>query len=114
MTSKDDSFQMAWFSKASPAGMSIADAELEEVKKFAFTAFSRLDANGDGFIERHELQAALDDAKTEWREKSFITFLIHRLDEIKDAYQEECPEQAKAKREPWMEDHSRCADRSKG
>src|SRR5262245_61090427 len=93
MTSKDkkfdDSFQMAWFSKASPSGMRTADVDLEEVKNFAFNAFGRLDANSDGFIERKELQAALDHPGTSEREKSFITFLIHRIDEIKDAYQEE-------------------------
>lgn len=69
-------------------GLSIADT-LDEIKAFAFACFDRLDENKDGFVTRDELKHALDNSKTDWRSKSFISFLLRRIDDIKDAYEEE-------------------------
>jgi len=66
----------------------VADT-IAEVKVFAYESFDKLDLNGDGFITRQELVTALNDNRWGWREKSYICFLLRRLDDIQESYEEE-------------------------
>ncbi len=65
---------------------------LEEIKKYAFQAFDKLDTNHNGFIERIELEQALESPSTPEREKSFIAFLLNNQEAISLAYSEEWAE----------------------
>ena len=62
---------------------------LEEIKKYAYDAFDKLDQNGNGFIEAAELCAFLEDPETPMREKSFITFLLTNQQDISEACKED-------------------------
>ncbi len=93
---KDSDFQNAWMSKSVTAPssepakkMSPVQRSLEEIKKYAYEAFDKLDANGNGFIETDELNAFLQDPDTPMREKSFITFLLSNQQEISEACRED-------------------------
>ncbi len=87
---KDDKFDNAWFSRAPAAPEPSAPAKkvspvqrsIEEIKQYAYEAFDKLDANGNGFIEMDELAASLQDPNIPMREKSFISFLINNHDDI--------------------------------
>jgi hypothetical protein len=86
-TKKDDDFQDVWFSRSvAPADgakkLSPVQKSIEEIKQYAYDAFDKLDTNKNGFIENDELVAALNDANTPMREKSFITFLLTNQEEI--------------------------------
>ncbi|MBP9090376.1 hypothetical protein KBI23_05050 [bacterium] len=82
---KDD-FEKAWVSNYVPKD-SAADAILQ-IKDYAYKAFDKLDSDGNGYIEKHELEAHLKDEKTPAREKSFITFLLNNQQAIADAVHE--------------------------
>ncbi|MBI5175572.1 MAG: EF-hand domain-containing protein [Candidatus Melainabacteria bacterium] len=69
-------------------GLCIAGT-FDEIKQFAFDSFNRLDKNGDGFICRTELRQAFDDPHTDYKSRSYIFFLLRRIDEIQAAYDEE-------------------------
>ncbi len=69
-------------------GLRIADT-FDEIKRFAFHAFTIMDNDGDGFITKEELTAALQDKALSWRERSFVSFLLRRVDDIKDSFNEE-------------------------
>lgn len=78
-----------WYKNpSSNAGLRVADT-LDEVRTFAFECFDRLDSNGDGFINQTELSDALNDSRWQWREKSFICFLLRRIHDISESYDEE-------------------------
>ncbi|HEY9787661.1 MAG TPA: hypothetical protein V6D17_19895 [Candidatus Obscuribacterales bacterium] len=77
----------AWLHKE-PTGISVRDS-LEEIKDFAYKTFDQLDQDGDGFLSRQELHNAFTDELIGWREKSFVLFLMRRLDDIAGAYKEE-------------------------
>ncbi len=87
---KEDKFDNAWFSRAPAAPEPASSAKkvspvqksIEEIKQYAYEAFDKLDANGNGFIEMDELAASLQDPNTPMREKSFISFLINNHDDI--------------------------------
>jgi Ca2+-binding EF-hand superfamily protein len=79
----------AWIKDYHPAGVQALDA-MDEIKAFAFGAFEALDADGDGFIDRWELEAALKNLSPLMRERSFVVFLLCHVQEIADAHQEEC------------------------
>lgn len=76
----DDEFEKAWVSNYVPKD-SAKDAMLE-LKAFAYKAFDDLDQNGNGYIEKDELESFLRDPKLSEREKSFVTFLLHNQDAI--------------------------------
>ncbi len=78
-TEKEE-FEKAWVSDYVPTGTA-ADA-INEIKVYAYSAFDKLDQNGNGFIETDELQSFLKDADTNEREKSFITFLLNNLSRL--------------------------------
>jgi len=64
-------------------------AELDKIKSFAYGSFELLDADKDGFVTSEELYAALIMADTPWQEKTYLSFLLRRIDEIHSAYDEE-------------------------
>lgn len=77
-----------WYDKPAK-GLRVADT-LEEVKNFAYKCFDALDKNDDGFVSRQELNEALQDSTHwDWRERSYVCFLLRRLDDIKSAYNDE-------------------------
>ncbi|HEY9680283.1 MAG TPA: EF-hand domain-containing protein [Oculatellaceae cyanobacterium] len=63
---------------------------MDEIKSFAYGAFEALDADGDGFIDKWELETALKRLPPPARERSFVVFMICHLTEIADAHHEEC------------------------
>jgi hypothetical protein len=69
-------------------GLRVADT-LDEVKTFAYECFDMLDKDGDGFISKGELNEAVNNDRFKWREKSFICFLLRRVEDIAEAYDEE-------------------------
>lgn len=77
----------AWL-KPDGGGINVKDS-LEEIKEFAYKTFDQIDLDGDGFLSRQELNAAFSDTITGWREKSFLLFLIRRVEDISNAYDEE-------------------------
>ena len=68
--------------------MNIADT-LNEIKQFAYTTFEQIDKDGNGFISKEELQEVLVGSTLGWRERSYVSFLIRRIDDIAAAYEEE-------------------------
>ncbi|MBS1994322.1 MAG: hypothetical protein JSS83_27610 [Cyanobacteria bacterium SZAS LIN-3] len=77
---ENDDFENAWVSEYVPTGTA-ADA-IEQVKRYAYSAFDKLDQNGNGYIEKEELESFLKSADTPEKEKSFITFLLNNQDAI--------------------------------
>jgi hypothetical protein len=79
----------AWISDYHPAGIQVQDA-MDEIKVFAYGAFDHLDKDGDGFLDRAELETAFGSLNPLARERSFVLFLLFHLTEIAAAYNEEC------------------------
>ncbi len=79
-----------WYRKrnVSQQGLRVSDT-IQEVKVFAYESFDRLDKNGDGFITKEELVEALNNDRWDWREKSYICFLLRRITDIQESYEEE-------------------------
>jgi hypothetical protein len=87
-----DASEHDWYQKKkaknTAGGLRVADT-LDEVRTFAYECFDRLDKNGNGFINKAELTEALNDDRWDWREKSFICFLLRRIEDISESYEEE-------------------------
>lgn len=81
----DDS---SWYAQRTTGGLRISDT-LDEIKAFAYRAFDELDVDRDGFISRSELEAVLAGRTLASRERSFVSFLLRRLEDIESAYKEE-------------------------
>ena len=78
-----------WYTKQTVSqGLRVADT-IAEVKVFAYESFDKLDRNHDGFITRDELVSAMNDDSWGWREKSYICFLLRRIKDIQEAYDDE-------------------------
>ncbi len=78
-----------WFRTTTVSqGIHVGDS-LDEVKLFAFECFDRLDHNNNGFLSRAELMKAVIDERWGIRERSYICFLLRRLDDISESYSEE-------------------------
>lgn len=91
---KDDDFQNQWLAVSSqqPAAKKVSPIRqnFEDIKKYAYDAFDRLDANGNGFIETDELYAAMQDEGTPMKDKSYIMFLLtHQADIANSAHEGE-------------------------
>lgn len=80
--------ETAWYKRCTGEGINLRET-LDEIKWFAYRCFDDLDTDKDGFLEREEIRAALDSPSIGWREKSYLTFLLRRLDDIQVAYSEE-------------------------
>ena len=87
---KDDDFQNAWFSQSAPAQKKSSPVKqnMEAIKQYAYDAFDKLDTNKNGFIETDELYAAMNDADTPMRDKSYIMFLLTNQADIAAAAEE--------------------------
>jgi serine/threonine-protein kinase len=64
-------------------------AELDKIKKYAYNSFNIIDADEDGFITSDELYAALLKDNISWQEKTYLSFLLRRIEDIHSAYDEE-------------------------
>lgn len=89
----DENFQNQWFKHdfQPPPGKIIkspVQQNIENIKKYAYDAFDKLDTNGNGFIERDELLAAFEDDSVPMKDKSYIMFLLNNQKEIADAARE--------------------------
>lgn len=69
-------------------GIKVADT-LKEIKEFAYKTFDQIDEDSNGFISRTELQKALINPDLDWRERSYISFLLRRIEDIASAFEEE-------------------------
>jgi hypothetical protein len=86
-----DASESAWYEKKAitgSGGLRVADT-LDEVKTFAYQCFDQLDRDGNGFLSKAELTEAINDDRWKWREKSFICFLLRRITDISESYDEE-------------------------
>ncbi len=61
----------------------------EEIKQFSYQHFDEFDADHNGFLTYEELEATFEREQLACRECTFVCFLVRRLDDIEDAYQEE-------------------------
>jgi Ca2+-binding EF-hand superfamily protein len=89
-TVDDKNFQNAWFSShvaKADQGLTAATA-LENVRNFAYSAFERLDKDGNGFIELDELQSIMQSGQLSDRERSFVAFLISNHQQISESFAE--------------------------
>ena len=84
----NSAYDANWYKRQSPSGIRVADT-LDEIKQFAYSTFDNLDKDGNGFISKSELQEALVSKDYDWRERSYISFLLRRIDDISEAYEEE-------------------------
>ncbi len=79
---------IAWYKRNTVSGINVRDT-LDEIKNFAYQTFDVLDGDGNGFISRDELQTALVSQKLDWRERSYVSFLLRRLEDIASSFEEE-------------------------
>lgn len=86
--SNSNSYDSSWYKRQSPSGIRVADT-LDEIKEFAFSTFDSLDKDKNGFISKVELQEALISKTYDWRQRSYISFLLRRIEDIADSYDEE-------------------------
>jgi len=84
----DGGDEKSWYAQRTTGGLRISDT-LDEIKTFAYRAFDELDNDGDGFISRTELETVLAGKTLASRERSFVSFLLRRLEDIESAYSEE-------------------------
>lgn len=94
----DANFQNEWFKHdfQPPPGkkkVSPAQQNLEAIKAYAYEAFDKIDANGNGYIEKDELMALFEDDSVPMKDKSFIMFLLNNHKEIADSAKEGSGEQ---------------------
>ncbi|MDZ4838105.1 MAG: hypothetical protein SGJ27_30350 [Candidatus Melainabacteria bacterium] len=92
---KNDDFANAWLSPSNPGSEKKASPvrqNLEAIKSYAYEAFDKIDTNNNGFIETDELYAAMDNADTPMRDKSYIMFLLSNQADIAASASEGAPE----------------------
>ncbi len=84
----DEELCAVWYKPHRENGIDVANT-FQEIQAFAYRSFEVMDQDGDGFISRTELTHFLQAEATSRRAKSFIRFILYRLDDIKKAYIEE-------------------------
>lgn len=87
LVDQDPNFDRRWLDADSASSDDTPD--IVAIRDYAYQAFDNLDCNGNGFIERSELYAALADESVGAREKSFISFLLNNQEAISDMVQED-------------------------
>ncbi|HEY9676544.1 MAG TPA: hypothetical protein V6C76_00980 [Drouetiella sp.] len=87
-SSTDEEIDLDWHKPYPINGVAIANA-FQEIQDFAYRAFEVMDRDSDGFVSREELNHFLNASSTSLRAKSFIRFMLFRLDDIKKAFIEE-------------------------
>ena len=83
----DEEFYTAWQKPHRENGVGIAET-FQEIQDFAYRSFEVMDKDGDGFVSRDELNHFLSSNATSLRAKSFIRFMLYRLDDIKNSFVE--------------------------
>ncbi|MBZ0185145.1 MAG: hypothetical protein K8F91_02760 [Candidatus Obscuribacterales bacterium] len=83
-----DQDDFLWHSQRKTGGLRVADT-LDEIKAFAYKTFDLLDSDNNDFISRAELSNALLSPELDWRERSYVGFLLRRIEDIADSYVEE-------------------------
>ena len=89
--SRDGSFNTSWFNEYVGDSLSILD-DLEEIRRYAYAAFDKLDGDGNGYIDRTELVEALTSDQLSPQERSFIAFLLSNQENIAEAFDENDPD----------------------
>lgn len=84
----DEELLTEWQKPPRDNGVEIADA-FHEIQEFAYRSFEVMDKDSDGFVSRTELNYFLNSKATSMRAKSFIRFMLYRLDDIKKAHVED-------------------------
>jgi Ca2+-binding EF-hand superfamily protein len=84
----DEEFHVIWQKPQRENGIEVADT-FQEIKDFAYRSFEVMDQDSDGFVSRSELNHFLQSSATSLRAKSFIRFMLYRLDDIKKSFIED-------------------------
>lgn len=85
----DKNFDRRWMHESTTEVNITNIRSLQAVKDYAYTYFDQLDRDGNGFIELHELEDALENDALGNREKSFVLFLLNNLQQIEEMVHEE-------------------------
>jgi hypothetical protein len=89
VSSHDDDqaeFEKSWVMSYVPKG-TVQDS-ISQIKDYAYQAFDLMDKDGNGFIERSEMETYIKDPSRTDRERSFITFLLTNQEAIADQVHE--------------------------
>lgn len=87
--SDDPNFDRKWMEGDGDTSQVDLCSDITAIRDYAYGAFDKLDRNGNGFIERGELYAALASEQVDQREKSFISFLLNNQEAISEMVQED-------------------------
>lgn len=82
----EENFDRRWLHETTQEHQTSMIANLYAVKEFAYNSFDRLDKDGNGFIETHELAEVLENGNLSSREKSFVMFLLNNQEQISEMY----------------------------
>lgn len=85
----NENFDRRWLHESTAEVNVSTIRDLVAVREFAYHSFDRLDKDGNGFIETHELTEALEKGDLSNREKSFVHFLLNNQEQIAEMQSEE-------------------------
>jgi Ca2+-binding EF-hand superfamily protein len=84
----DEEFHVEWQKPQRENGIEIATT-FQDIQDFAYRSFEVMDKDSDGFVSRTELNFFLNSSATSLRAKSFIRFMLYRLNDIKKSFVED-------------------------
>lgn len=84
----DKSFDRRWMHEHTADVNVSAVRNMNAIREFAFEFFDTLDYDGNGFIERNELEDALENLEMSNRQKSFVQFLLNNQKQISEMVEE--------------------------